>query len=241
MDYHDALAVLGASSAHPGGFSITKEWMDQIQIAKEHTVLEVGCGTGRTACALKERFDCTVIGVDRNAKMIQKARRRAATQQLTLEFLQLSGESMPFSDASFHWIVAESVTVFNELRPLLTDYYRLLKTDGIVIDVEMCASSPLPKEVFKIFEETYGARIVPTMTQWKQHYRDAGFRSVRILRSGPVPNTPIFDEDLDPISNVLLDVEEAYSEEVNQMMLKNQTVMQSYAKWLNFAVIQAIK
>ncbi len=240
MDYHEAIAALGMGSAHPGGFSITREWMKQIEIQKNAKILEVGCGTGRTACALQQHFNCNVVGVDRNEKMIAKAHQRAATLDLPIQFSLVRGSRLPFTDALFDVVVAESVTVFNDLDSLLNEYQRVLKPKGFVINVEMCANSPLPADVFQAFHETYGAECVPTMSQWKDYYHKAGFHSVRIIRSGPVPNSPVFDQEPDHMSPILTD-KDAYTNDVYTIMNQNQIVMQKYAKWLNFAVIQALK
>ncbi|MCI0184325.1 class I SAM-dependent methyltransferase [Sulfoacidibacillus ferrooxidans] len=240
MDYHDALAALGAGSAHPGGFSITREWMAQIALTTDDKVLEIGCGTGRTSCEIAQRFGCVVLGVDRNVNMIHKARKRAMELQAPVQFSVVSGDTFPFPDGEFDAIIAESVSVFNEPLTVLHEYYRLLKATGMAIDVEMCANSPLPPDVFYAFQEMYGAKCVPTMTQWKQYYRAAGFSSIRILRSGPVPSSPVFDSDVDSLAPILTDAD-AYSEDVYRIMNDNQLVMHNYAKWLNFAVIVAQK
>ena len=68
----DMLAKLGVGNAHPGGFGETIEQLKNYPIEKGKRVLEVGCGTGRTACFLAEQ-GCEVTAVDIRPEIIAKA------------------------------------------------------------------------------------------------------------------------------------------------------------------------
>lgn len=47
--YIDFLAYYGIGSAHPGGFTLTKQLLAQLPFRHGANVLEIGCGTGKTA------------------------------------------------------------------------------------------------------------------------------------------------------------------------------------------------
>src|ERR1700752_4096063 len=58
-------------------------------------VLDVGCGTGRLAAALADRYACKVWGVDTSAEMLAVARERAPRGAALRE---AAAEQLPFRD-----------------------------------------------------------------------------------------------------------------------------------------------
>ena len=58
------------------------------------TVVDIGCGTGRTAQALTERYGCSVIGVDASTEMLAVARNRTAD----VRWLHGRAEALPLPD-----------------------------------------------------------------------------------------------------------------------------------------------
>jgi ubiquinone/menaquinone biosynthesis C-methylase UbiE len=61
-------------------------------------VLDIGCGTGRLAAALAERYACKVWGVDTSAKMLAVARERIPRGVAVRE---AAAEQLPFRDGWF--------------------------------------------------------------------------------------------------------------------------------------------
>jgi ubiquinone/menaquinone biosynthesis C-methylase UbiE len=90
-------------------------------------VLEVGCGTGRLASRLAERYGARVWGIDPTAEMLAQARRRAPRG---VGFKLARAEALPFADGWFEravmWLVVHLVDrprAFAEVR-------RVLRPDG---------------------------------------------------------------------------------------------------------------
>ncbi|KFL81980.1 hypothetical protein TU69_02085 [Bacillus cereus] len=71
--YIDFLAYYGIGSAHPGGFTLTKQLLAQLPLRQGANVLEIGCGTGKTAAYMAKNFGYKVTAVEKNEIMIQKA------------------------------------------------------------------------------------------------------------------------------------------------------------------------
>jgi len=237
VDYHEVLAELGVGSAHPGGFTNTKQWMQKVAFEKGLRVLEVGCGTGRTACELTLRYGLSVTAADIRPNMLVKARARAQAAKADIEFVRVIGKNLPFKEEQFECIVAESVTVFNPVHKMLREYVRVLQQGGFVVDTEMCAVAPLPPDVMKAFTTTYGAHLVPTMSEWKTLFTTAGFSSIEILQSGPIRSEPLQDEpDLWSLQQSATN-----SKEVLSVVEQNQEVMSTFHKWLNYATFLARK
>ncbi len=161
MEYQDALAVLGVGTAHPGGLDSTMMWIKEIPWTNSMSVLDVGCGTGRSLLEIKRRAGCTVCGVDVRSKMIAKAEKRAAQLGVTAKWLVGDAESLPFGDEAFDVVVTESVNVFLQPGNALQEYYRVLKQGGWYVDVEMLTLAPVPPEWKSSAMQVYGAKLVP--------------------------------------------------------------------------------
>lgn len=236
VDYHDALAELGIGSAHPGGFRMTLAWLDRVDLADCKDVLEVGCGTGRTACLLAQRHHSSVTGVDIRKAMVEQARRRAAALGVNARFLHAKGGRLPFADCSFDAVVAESVTVFNPVRRMLGEYARVLRKGGVLIDTEMCAAGALPADVMLDFRRVYGAVEVPTLRQWKDLLADAGLSGARILISGPLQSLMLQDDIPDDQAGP---EKGGLSKEVAALTQANGELMARHGHWLQYAVLVA--
>jgi SAM-dependent methyltransferase len=63
-------------------------------------VLDVATGSGNAALAAA-RDGCEAVGVDPEPALLERCRRRAAAEGLTVELVQGDAEALPFPDASF--------------------------------------------------------------------------------------------------------------------------------------------
>ncbi|MCY0869804.1 MAG: class I SAM-dependent methyltransferase [Firmicutes bacterium] len=240
MDYVDVLAMVGAGTAHPGGEMATRAWLAQLHLTSEDRVLEVGCGTGRTACEIARRWPCSVTAVDTHAGMIDRARERAARRGVAVDFRKARGGALPFPDQAFTVVTAESVAVFNRIQPLLRDWHRVLKAGGTAIDTEMCAGAPLPAAARRTFASLYGVREVPTLATWKGEFERAGFGAVRVLQSGPASGlagaaTGPAGVQPDTDSQVGADL----PPQAVEVLRQNAEAMAAFAPYLQFVTILA--
>ena len=79
-------------------------------------ILDVGCGVGQLAMALKERFpDAEVWGIDSGGPMIRYAHLRAVERGLDVNFAQRLGEDTKFPDNYFD--IVTSYIMFHEVNP----------------------------------------------------------------------------------------------------------------------------
>jgi ubiquinone/menaquinone biosynthesis C-methylase UbiE len=225
MEYQDALAALGVGSAHPGGWASSLVWMSEIPWQPSMSVLDVGCGTGRTLLHVQQATGCRACGVDVRPKMIAKARRRAAAAHCDATFLVGDAEQLPLQDDEFDVVFTESVNVFVRIPRSLAEYHRVLKPGGWYVDVEMMALGPVDEEWKQSVRQVYGAKAVPDQRGWKHLFRHAGFTDIRVLTTRQVW----------PVE--MLAVEQKYPDDVdlsdasafgNPQVLK---VMQANAEW----------
>lgn len=121
----------------PGGLAITKQAADYIGLAKNNTVLDVGCGIGETLAFLHQAYGCRVFGVDQSKKAISLAKK-----QLPFATLQVSDAAfLPFEKESFDAVFMEcTLSLFSNPDNALSEAYRCLRPGGFL------AISTLSKE-----------------------------------------------------------------------------------------------
>jgi SAM-dependent methyltransferase len=68
-------------------------------------VLDVGTGTGNAALAAA-RFGCDVVGIDYVPALLERGRRRADAEGLSVDLREGDAEALPFDDGSFDAVVS---------------------------------------------------------------------------------------------------------------------------------------
>lgn len=66
----------------PGGAAAITELIRTVGIVKDMCVLEVGCGSGRTACQLAQETGCTVVATDIDPNRLEQTLARVAKSAL---------------------------------------------------------------------------------------------------------------------------------------------------------------
>lgn len=240
MDYHDMLAHIGAGSAHPGGFAATLNFLAHFPIEAGANVLEVGCGTGQTACFLAKN-GCEVTALDIRPKMVEKAKMRADKRGLNIKVVEGDVTSLPFGDHKFDVVLGESVTVFVNIPTALKEYHRVLKPGGRLLDREMMAVKSIPKEMEREIKEMYGANRLPSLDQWLSHLQSAGFQEAEVWN--PVS---MADDMLHLIANIDdPDLAEKPNPEtiqhINEIRKKNDKLLTKYEEYHGYGVFMGIK
>jgi SAM-dependent methyltransferase len=199
MNYFELLAWLGIGSSHPGGFPATKQNLAAVQVKPGEYVLDAGCGNGLTACHLAKTIGCQIMGIDINPQMIEKAGLRAEKEGVShlVKFKVADVYNLPFPDNCFDLVMAESITVFLDKVKVYREFYRVLKPEGRVADLEMALLKELPANLRRQLEECFGAGTNPLpFAEWLNALTQAGFREVDIKNPQPLRNRSnvIFNE-----------------------------------------------
>jgi SAM-dependent methyltransferase len=183
----EMLVKLGVGSAHPGGFAATLEQLRHFPVASGSNVLEVGCGTGRTACYLA-RQGCQVTAVDIRPGMLAKARKRAEEEGVNVLWLQADARTLPFEEGSFDAVMVESVSLFTETARVTGEYRRVLKSGGRLYDRELMALHRTTPEMEQEIRDFYGFERLLSPEEWIQLLEASGFADVQVWKPGKFPD-----------------------------------------------------
>lgn len=247
MNYFELLAWLGIGSSHPGGFPATKQNLDSIEIKPEDYVLDAGCGSGLTACHLAKTRGCKIMGVDISPQMVEKAAQRAEKEGVSqlVEFRVADVTHMPFPENSFNWVLAESITVFLDKIKVYQEFYRVLKPEGWVADLEMALLRELPPQLKHQLGECFGESTNPLpFEQWCQAITQAGFQDVEIKNPQPLKSSGnLIVNDLKQDWLLVKDLAQKVSKQPGLLprLQKNATFIKKNRNYFGFGLIYGRK
>jgi arsenite methyltransferase len=178
LAYLDVLAYLGMTR-HLGAWKATNEIAALCHIEKGKTILDVGCGTGRTASAFARQRGCRVVGVDLSPRMVEWAKETAQRQGVLdqVEFKSADARQLPFDAATFDAVICESVLGFvPDKAKALREFIRVCKPGGYVgMNETTWLTTPVPREVVESLETAgfSGAKLV-TLDEWRAILNESG-------------------------------------------------------------------
>ena len=190
------LTKLFTNCAHPRGATgrlmlammnfghapLTNWGLGSIPFRDGWTILDVGCGGGRTLQRLLKRSKGAVVhGIDLSDESVAKAKKVNAALLGTRVFVrQGSAAELPYADGTFDLVTAvETVYFWPALPRCLGEMKRVLKPGGLfAILIEVTSA------------DSVWTRVVKGMTpyspeQLKEFLEQAGFRDVSVRRKQP--------------------------------------------------------
>lgn len=157
-------------------------WMlERAECKPDDRLLDVATGTGFTAFAFAPRVG-EVVGLDISAGMLEQARARAASQNMSnITFQQGPAEALPFPDGKFD-IVTSRVAPhhFLLLNKFLQESWRVLKPGGrlLITDTSVPDAAPEVDEwqngVEQLRDKSHVRNYPPA--EWREVTENAGFQ-----------------------------------------------------------------
>lgn len=125
-------------------------------VENNHTVLEVGCGTGIISLGIADRAG-SLVAVDISPKMIAVAQEKALRLSVAnIEFHVADAYDLPYEDNHFDGLILFNILhILKEPGALLAEAYRVLKPNGYLIVAADCYKEPLDSFSVKILILVY--------------------------------------------------------------------------------------
>ena len=145
--YDPLVKLLGADGAR-------KKLFDQAAVQPGHRILDIGCGTGTFAVAVKRWLPTVeVVGLDPDPKALARSLRKARAAGVSIRFDQGFASALPYADARFDRVF--SSLMFHHVPQeaklaTLREVGRVLKPGGSLHLVDIIESgrhshNPLPR------------------------------------------------------------------------------------------------
>jgi ubiquinone/menaquinone biosynthesis C-methylase UbiE len=90
---------------------VSEHLVEHLGVAPGERVLDVATGTGHVALAAARR-GAVAAGIDYVPELLDIARRRAAAEELEVEFVTADAESLPYAEASFDVVLSAIGVMF---------------------------------------------------------------------------------------------------------------------------------
>jgi SAM-dependent methyltransferase len=155
-DWYDFVGQLSdiLPFVHPGGQDATRELLEMCRLEARSRVLDVGCGSGNTACFIAKDYGSHIYGIDISEVMIAKARERAQRHGLIgrLEFRTADVFDLPFEDNCFDVVIFESVLtpIPGDKKQALEEIVRVTRPGGRVGANEGIVDPETPSEIIAL-------------------------------------------------------------------------------------------
>jgi len=167
---------------HPGGLSATKLLADKCNISSESTILDAGCGSGRSDIFLAKRYGCTIVGVDINPETLLKARAEAVLKGVKdqVTFRIADANYLPFQDNVFDGAIFQAALIFTDKAKALYSVYQKIRPGGFLGVIELAWKKPPTGRIVTRVRETLCSAAINTETHedWIRLLRQIGFQVI---------------------------------------------------------------
>ncbi len=189
---YDLLGKIGSINLHFGGIAATMKLIELLEIKKEKNVriLEIGSGTGFTSCYIANNFGCQINSIDLSEMMVSASQERAKKMKLkNVKYEQADALKLPFEENTFDIVYAESVTgVIPNRKKALKEYLRVLKTGGLIGDIDLFITPDAPSEVVeqinKALKGAIGASMsIPTLIEWRNLFESSELKELYFIEN----------------------------------------------------------
>jgi len=107
--------------------------VDSVRAEPSDVVLDVATGTGLVARALRERYGCEVVGLDRSADMLSAA----AARNGHIPLVRARAESLPFPDESFdHLTFTYLMRYVDDPAATIRELARVVRPGGRIVALD---------------------------------------------------------------------------------------------------------
>jgi ubiquinone/menaquinone biosynthesis C-methylase UbiE len=165
---------------HLGGIDATRRLIERCRISPGSYALDIGCGTGYTACLLAKHYGLRVVAADISERVLRRARERIERESLSEQVTIVPADihALNFAPETFDAVIAESVLVFCDQPLAAAEVYRVLKPGGVFGDNELTFLKP-PEWKTLLSSAYFGLDIQPLLGEaWRSVFEQAEFANI---------------------------------------------------------------
>ena len=199
-------------------------------VQRDLGVLDIGCGTGRSAVLLAQELGARVTAIDIHQPYLDSL--SATSQRFGLSALikpvNMSMAKMQFEPASFDLIWSEGSAYFVGIRRSLELWFPLLKDSGRAVFSELCwITEDRPREAAE-----YWAAAYPAMSTAAEHLAAAEEIGYTVGESWTIPEQDWWDEYLNPLERRMtaLAAEASRDWQLAQLMAESRRAIEVYRR-----------
>lgn len=167
--------------------SKVSDWgLSHISVDKHHSILDVGCGGGRTVgklAALASRGKVYGVDISRQSVAMSSRVNRPLIEQGRVEIVEGSVSQLPFPDQMFDLITAvETHFWWPDLTTDIREVWRTMKPGGtlvIIAEVYKAAPTKLAAMIEK-HSPSLGMKLL-TVNEHRELLENAGFSEVKVM------------------------------------------------------------
>ncbi len=124
--------------------NINEDFFDFLKVnVKDSEVLDYGCGIGNSVEKVAMYKPKKITGIDISEVSINKAKNKASSLGLNIDYKVDNCEKTSFEDNSFDIIYGSGILHHLQIDKCLKEIHRILKTDGKILFVEPLGTNPL--------------------------------------------------------------------------------------------------
>lgn len=167
---------------------MTRKVTETLGLRPDEHVLDAGCGPGNTAVYLAAELGARVTGVTLSDVEIASARRRAAARGVDdrVRFDYGDYTALSFPDGTFDAVLAlESLQNATNIGVVLAELFRVLRPGGRLALSDFSLESAADQERIATFMRTLKLPNLPTLPEWLDYVREAGFAVEEYTQCGP--------------------------------------------------------
>ncbi|KAF4219701.1 hypothetical protein CNMCM6805_001732 [Aspergillus fumigatiaffinis] len=159
---------------------MTREVGERLSSSKGQHILDVGCGTGKSAVQIATTHDVHVTGITVSNHQIEVAQaqyaRNVKAGQVDYQFA--NAMDLPFADSSFDGAVAiESLVHMDDRRTALLNIARVLRPGSRLAIADLFLDSHCPNpEALSRFHELFQVPPMPSGEELQDLLRETGFK-----------------------------------------------------------------
>jgi ubiquinone/menaquinone biosynthesis C-methylase UbiE len=202
MDYDRTNIPAGYDRGRDHGPEVLELWMNAIAAHLDdspHTILDVGCGTGRFSDALSVHFDADVVGLDPSLKMLDRAREKPCDGRVFYNLAR--AEALPLRSQSIDVIfMSMSFHHFSDQRLAAAECHRVLRDGGSVFVRTGSRERITTYPYYPFFPATHPIleEVLPDIDTFRRVFEHSGFHTsaVELIPQTIAPSWDVYADKL---------------------------------------------